>query len=174
MGAALKAIRAGIKARLLNKTAAGARVSTNRADRVWQDGLPAIVIYTKTEQVEQDQQAPPTYKRTARISLDILLQDGSGMPLDDDADDLAEVVEQLMFLDPRLVAECPELVNAGHQVGYDILVQDGGDQLICGARITWEFVYFQDANVGDLAELAPWKTARTTYNLGPSGMAAAP
>lgn len=168
MGAALKAIRAGIKARLLDNTAAGARVSTNRADKVWQESLPAIVIYTRSETVELDDAAPPSYKRTAEVVIDLLLEDSSGLPLDDDADDLAEVVEQLMFMDPTLRAECGELVNSAYQSGYEIVVQDGGANLIAGVRVSWKFIYYQDTVPLKPGELAPWKRANTAWALDPT------
>ena len=41
----VKLVRAAIQAGLLDLTAAESRVSTNRAERVWRKGLPAIEIY---------------------------------------------------------------------------------------------------------------------------------
>jgi hypothetical protein len=167
MGAILKSIRGAIRDRLYDRTAAGTKVFTNRADKVWQESIPSIVIYTRSETVERDQAAPPEYKRTARVVIELLLQDRSGFPLDDDTDDLAEEVEALLFADPTLRAELGDVVSDGRQVGYEVSLADGGEVLIAGARITWEFVYFQAADVGSLAELAPWKEARSTYSTQP-------
>jgi hypothetical protein len=171
MGSKLKQIRAAIRNCLIDRTAAESRVSTNRADQVWREGLPAIVIYTRSQTDERDQQAPPSYKRTAKVVIDLLLQEASGLPLDDQADDLAEEVESLLFFDPSLGLKNPDgswLLNDAQQVSSDMVTQDGGETLIAGLRITWEFQYFQDATPGDPGDLAPFKQAHTDFSLDPS------
>lgn len=169
MGSIMKAIRGAIKARLMDSTSAGNRVSTNRADKIWKLGLPSIVIYTRSETVEQTQLSPVEYTRVASVQIDILMEEGAGVVLDDDADDLADEVEQLLFRDPRLVGELGrDFLNLGRQVGYDLIIAADGDKLISGARVTWEFTYFQAAPEGDPDEPDPFKIANAVISLDPS------
>lgn len=160
----LKKIREAIRARLDGNTAAGPRVTTNRADKVWNTGLPAIVIYTLEQVDELDAQAPPSYKCTAQVAIHLLLQDDDGLPLDDATDDLAEQVSALLRRDPWLGG----LAHFARQVRWDLTIREGGEQLTAGGRLTWEFVWFEQADTGDAAELAPWKTSSTDYSLDPS------
>lgn len=171
MGAKLKAIRAAIKAQLVDRTAAGPRVSTNRADQVWREGLPAIVIYTRSQKDERDQQTPPSYTRTPQVIVDLLLEDGNGLPLDDVADDLTEEVEQLLFFNPTLGLKNEDgspLLNDAQQISSEMITEAGGETLIAGVRLTWEYEYFQDATPGDPGDLAPFKVAHTDFSLDPS------
>lgn len=167
MAAQLQAIRAGIAKRLLDRTSAGSRVHTNRSSQVWSNGLPAILVYTKGETVERE--TTSSYKRTARVVIELVVAaENPEELLDDQADELAEQVERLMLADPELRGECGNLVLDARLVGYDMVLEDGGERLYAGGRLTWEFVYYQDITLGDPAEWAPWKTARTAYSLDPS------
>jgi len=169
MGERLKAIRTALRDALLNRTNAGDRVSTNRADPHWQDQLPAIVIYTGSESVERDQAAPPAYRRVARVIVEMAVEHSEVGPGPDDlVDDLAEQVEQVFFEDPELRKQLGDLVQSARQVGFDMLVAASGDALLAGARITLEFLYFQDAPTGDPGELWPWKSANVKISLDPS------
>jgi len=168
MAALLQSIRAGIAQRLRGRTLAQERVFTNRSGAVWTSGLPALLVYTKSETCERE--TTTSYKRTARVAIEMVVASGGQENLlDDQADELAEEVELLMFADPELRGECGPLVHEARLVSYDLALEDGGERLYAGARLTWEFVYFQDIIVGDLAALVPWKTARTAYSLDPSG-----
>ncbi len=169
MSQALLLIRGAIKQRLANRIdEIGDSVSTNRADMVWNRHLPAIVIYTKTELDNRVQGAPPSYDCTASVVIDILAQDDSGLPLDDVIDRIAGAVRDLMYHDPRLQRELPGVVADAKLVSYSVLVQDGGERLIAGGQLTWEFVYHDDAPEGDPAEIAPFKLAHTQFSLDPS------
>lgn len=160
MSAKLKAIRAEIQARLVDKTAAGARVSTNRPDTVWQNGLPAIVIYTEQDVAEEDEQgAHESYWRTATIVVHLLNTDENGMPCDDELDDLAEEVEQILFSDMRLGGLCRSFMLKG----WDMTVRNGAEYLVGGGRSLWEALYHQETVQGDSAQLAPFKKADTGF-----------
>lgn len=164
MGARLQEIRAALKARLLNRTDAEDRVSTNRAERVWELGLPAICIYTLEEEDELDSEAPPSYWCRASVVVQLLLEGEQQLPLDDLTDQLGEQVSQLVKADPYLGG----LALRAHQVRWQIAVRDEGHQPIAGARLTWEFTWHERAPIGDPGELAPWKIADTRFSLDPS------
>ncbi len=169
MSAKLKQIRAAIADRLRNRIpAVGDAVSTNRADEVWDRHLPAIVVYTKSETLERVEQAPPSYDCTARVVVEVLASDVDGSPMDDQLDDVCQAVRDLLFLDPRLSVELPDMVRDAKLVSVDSTVEDGGERLIAGARMTWEYVYVDEAPEGDPADLWPLKTVHTDYSLDDS------
>lgn len=172
MAALLQQIRAAIAERLRGHTDAGARVFTNRSTDLWDNSLPAILVYTKTERVERETTA--TLKRVATVVVEVVVTAAEGEPLDDRADEVAEQVEARLWLDPELRAELGQLVNDARPVAYDLIVEAGGDELVAGARLTWEFTYYQDLVLGDPAALTPWKSARTAYSLDPSDGTPAP
>lgn len=166
MARLVKAIRAAIRDRIQSgRTAAGERVSTNRGSKVWSDGLPAIVIHTLSEEFTEDDNLP-TYRRKPQVVIDLLLQELSGLPLDDDCDDLQEEVERLMFRDPRLSKELGlGVIKFARPVRWDTIVQEGSENLIAGARWTWEYEFFQEEPEGDMGELVPLKEINTSFEI---------
>lgn len=84
---------------LLNKTDAGSRVWRNLGESVWREELPAIVIYSRSENIELFNQAPREYKRELEVSIEIMAEgpdepnDADGVLLQNKLDILAEQVE---------------------------------------------------------------------------------
>jgi len=164
MAAQLKAIRRAVADRLRGRTMAGERVSTNRPDQVWKLATPAIVIHTQDDESDLDQTGPPEYTRRARVLIELLLEDArSGFPPDDQLDDFAEEVEQLLYVDPRLGGAARE----GRQLSWAMRVADGGEVLVGGGTLTWEFMYYTEAREGDPGAIADLLAAHTYYNATP-------
>lgn len=165
MANAILSIRSAIVERLRGRTSAGDTVSTNRADRVWASNLPAIVVYTLSERYERIEQETASYDCTLSVSIDVLAQDDDGLPMDDVIDSLAVEVRDLLAADPRFQAELGALVTDARIVSYDVTVEAGGERLIAGGRLVFEFVYHYEPVEGDPGQLAPLKRVGASISL---------
>ena len=91
-----KQIRAFIKAALIAAdTGAGSNVFTGNVYP--HDTLPAITIFTKTEESETKNWA--TLRRFVNVVIEATDEAGSGEVIDDLLDDLAEEIETVMLVD---------------------------------------------------------------------------
>lgn len=126
MGSRRKAIRKKVAELLKGKTLAGDKVFSNMTTAQWNEDLPEIVIYTRSETVEETSTAPREYKRTLELGIEITAS-GSQTPeteslAEDIVDDIAEQVETELNRDETL----DEIDNAlGKKVALvDALILD--------------------------------------------------
>lgn len=106
-----KAIREGIKALLDGNTDAGSNVYTNLASSSWQENLPAIVIYPRSETVEDLDVAPKQYRRLLLVTVEIIAigpedpnTGDASTPVQDVLDTIGEQVEDWMSRDDSIGA----------------------------------------------------------------------
>lgn len=142
-----KELRAAIKAILLNSTSAGTRVSTNRSENVWSEGLPAIVIYTRDDPALILNESPPIYIRSARIVIELHIDtNDDGIPADDDLDEFCSQVEDLIT--PRLSALQQEYGLKSPETTYEgvetFAASIEGDLPLAGARLVYVLAYVQE------------------------------
>lgn len=140
-----KAIRSAIKAVLMDQTVAGGRVLVNRPNPLLQrpgsrstsSELPAILIYTKDGTFEEWTAAPREFKRVAEVVVELVMDWGE--TLDDDLDDFADDVLQLIMRDDSLGGLCESITP----VTETMLIRDGGDVEIGAVVMTFDVAYFQ-------------------------------
>lgn len=165
-----KQIRAAIKAKLLNATACGARVYTNRFTRVWDNELPAILIYTVDEPVTTWAEAPREYERRLKLAFEVVASPTADAVVDDILDDIIQQIEDILALDCTLGERCRDIMITNTE--YTSTVD--GTKEIAAARATFDVLYYSievaiDANTA----LDAFETAETTYNAGVGGDAPA-
>ncbi len=93
-----KLIRDALVCRLISAgTMAERRVFGSRAAALFPKELPAILVYSKSEQVEISVESPREYKRNLVVSVELVAQADSEDMLDDVLDDFASQVETAIF-----------------------------------------------------------------------------
>lgn len=165
MSQAIARIRSAIKSRLLGATSVQDAVSTNRADRVWASTLPAIVIYTRSERLERVEDLPPSYDCTVVVGIDVLAAGEDNLPMDDQIDQIAGEVRAVMARDARFGAELGDLIVDARLTTYEVSVEAGGEYLIAGGRLAYEFVYREELLDGDPGALMPLKRVSSVLSL---------
>lgn len=133
-------IREKVTELLTGVTAAGARVYPTRTRPVWNGQLPAIAIYTETEEAEVYDEAPRRYKRTLTLAIELYASDKDNC--DDVLDALSNQVEALMDGADTLGLEG---VNDVVYAGAEMSVVGEGKALTGGAKLTYLVEYFTEA-----------------------------
>lgn len=131
-------IREAVKARLLNQTAAGSRVSKTRVITYRQLELPAISVYTPVESVEPDESrntAPRELTRAAQLIIEGVVQQTADV--DDALDALALEVETAMHADETLGGKADDSLLESTET---TLTEDG-DRLVGVVRLVYSVVY---------------------------------
>jgi len=135
-----KLIRDAIVSRLIQAgTMAERRVFGSRAVALQPKELPAILVYTKNEQVEKSAEAPREFKRTVTVSIELVAQSDREETLDDALDDFCEQVEKAVFSDQyfdSLVSDC-------FLGDTEIEILSDGEKPIGAAKINLLMHYFQ-------------------------------
>jgi len=144
-----KLIRDAIVLRLLQAgTLAERRVFGSRAAPLQPKELPALLVYTKSEQVEISNVAPQEFKRTLTVSLELVAQSDREETLDDLLDEFAFQVEKSIFSDQYfddLVSECV--------LGdTDIEILSDGEKPIGAVKINLLITYFQRLPADDSSD----------------------
>lgn len=166
-----KLIRHAVRDLLINKTSAGERIYTNRRTALWDNALPAIVIFTTSQDDELYSVSPRELMRTAQIGIELVVAKEGEIPLDDEMDDLCEQVERVLFNNPMLrrsinskdspVARPILPLRTETDTNYD------GLKPIGGLRMNWEAIYFQSAGEYETCALADFKTTEIDWDLAP-------
>jgi hypothetical protein len=170
-----KKIRQAIKALLLDNTPAGARVWTNRPNPLSQrpgqqsasSQLPAILIYTRSEDSEVFNESPRQYKRTVEVVVEIAA--AMNDDIDDTLDDYAQTVENLILLDDRLGTDpddAGEYVADGTELTRSSMtIVDGGEIPIGAAILSFDVMYYTFHPADAEPELDDFEIASINYNL---------
>jgi len=157
---ARKAIRHKIIERLMDKTRAEDRVFSNPARNVWQESLPAILVYSRAEQVEDFSSAPRELRRRLRITVEALAALDEN--LDDELDDLTDEIEQALGADETLNGLCSDMVL--EEIAMQL--QGDGNTAIGTASMTYVVTYFSE--LVDNSEIVPLEGIDVAYDLKPS------
>jgi hypothetical protein len=129
------------------------RIYGNRFRTLFPQNLPALLVYTAAdpETAEISVEAPREYKRTLRLSIEIVVKADDS--LDDALDALAEKVENSVFKDETFGGTCADTILS--ETAMDLLSE--GEKPIGGMKITLEMPYSQrlpaDAGDDDLDDL---------------------
>lgn len=150
-----KAIRREVVARLSGRTIALDRVTSNRGNAVWEEEVPALVIYTRREDLEKQNVAPIRYRRELRLAVELYVEEVKGKAIDDQIDDLCEQVEQLLLPAMMLPGTPDDLeLDATDSLleSVEIDVDADGVALLGAARMTFLWVYYQNIDELDSEE----------------------
>lgn len=158
-------LRAAIRDRLMGATSVGLAVSTNRADHVWSSTLPCIVVYTRSERLERVEDLPPSYDCTVSVGIDVLAAGEDNLPMDDQIDRIAGEVRAVMARDARFNRELPGVIVDARLASYEVTVEAGGELLVAGGRLAFEFLYREDPPDGDPGDLRPLKQVSSVISL---------
>lgn len=168
-----KCIREGVRQILLDATAAGARVTTNRADPMLHrsdisPSSPALAIYTLEEGSEILNDAPRIYEKTLRVGIEGFLRKANAIQLDDEAELLAHQVEDALLPRLHLGEENPVEVDTGktqpNELEFEYTAR--GERLSGAFRLAISFVYRQLEDETDEALVAYLNTLGTDWHLG--------
>jgi hypothetical protein len=135
-------IRQAVKDRLvahlpaLDPRITEARISIHRSTPLFAAKLPAILIYTRDERIEDAPNADPGLRyRKLELSVEII---AGGDKAAEDADTLAQAVEAILDADETL-----GLLVEGTRLTRTEVDQDGdGDTPVLAARMTFEVAYW--------------------------------
>lgn len=115
---------------------AAARISIHRSTPIFAGKLPAILIYTRDERIEDQPNADPGLRyRKLELSIEII---ASGEAAAEEADILAQAVEAILEGDETLgrLVEGTRLTRTEADQGGD------GDTPVLAARLTFEVSYW--------------------------------
>ena len=135
-------IREAVKERLIEQLPkvdariTAARISIHRSTPLFAGKLPAILIYTRDERIEEQPNADPGLRyRKLELSIEIIT---SGDAAAEEADLLAQAVEAILDLDETL-----GLLVEGIRLTRTEVDQGGeGDTPVLAARLSFEISYW--------------------------------
>lgn len=171
-----KRIRREFRDDLLGKTIAENRWTTNRSSKIWESECPAGGIFTRSESIETANDSPRLYQRRLRVAIELYGKDALDDPFDDQLDDFAAQVEQVLHQTlARVVSEAPELgINPSLSGLTDVECGFSEDGMLPlgGLRLTFDVVYGYEPPEGNPAKLDTWKTAGISWDFPPPDEAA--
>lgn len=120
-----------------------ARISIQRSTPLFAGKLPAILIYTRDERIEDQPHADPGLRyRKLELSVEII---ASGEAAAEEADTLAQAVEAMLDADETL-----GLLVEGTRLTRTEVDQGGeGDTPVLGVRLTFEISYWTQPSDAD-------------------------
>lgn len=133
-----KQIRAAIRERLLGNTKADQKVFANRFTSLWDVELPLIAIYTMDEPSSIYAEAPREIERKLRVAIEIVGEDREDQAIDDQLDDIAQQVEDILSLDHTLCDLCRDVVLTN----TEFMADPNADKLVASLRLTFEVTYY--------------------------------
>ena len=139
-----KLIRQAVAALLVSaNTSAAARVSTTRVEPIQARALPAISVYTLSEQLDaaqSAQSAPRELTRELRLEVAAWVAHSDAFPVDDAMDALAEQIEAAMDSDRYLGGSAAECIYDGTEM--QVVDEDGhSDPLIGIVTVAYTVTY---------------------------------
>jgi len=159
------AIRAAARSRIIAAaTVAGSRVHTNRPNPLAQDPhaagggteLPAVLIYTPSEDAEVFDESPRRYRRTLTMRVECVREVSAiTAAIDDELDSFAGAVERALLTDPTL----GNAVDDCELRGTTTTINDAGEAMIGAAVIDFAVSYYTEEpepltpSLDDLSEI---------------------
>lgn len=166
------AIRAAARARIVAAaTVAGSNVLTNRPNPLAQNPhaegggmqLPAVLIYTPSEQSEIFDESPRRYRRTLTMRVECVREvSATTAAIDDELDAFAGAVERALLTDPTL----GEAVDDCELTGSDTTITGSGAMLIGAAVLAFAVSYYTEEPEAGTPTLDALESIHTDYNLG--------
>lgn len=165
-----KLIREAIAKRIVDAaTAAGSRVYENRARPLWDKQfftqLPAVLVYTTTEDVEIFNASPREYKRTLEVAIELVASGDADV--DDALDLLAAAIEPLFYNGVLTEVGQPDNCLNDEMIltGSQMALRDEGQGIAGSTRLTYDVIYYTEAP--EAVPVDNFDTLETEYDLQP-------
>jgi hypothetical protein len=167
-----KAIRRYCKDLLLGETIAEDKVVTNRSDPIWATQVPSIVIFNRREEIDlfSDNRK---LEREARIGIAAFVEtdDNSGLPIDDQIDDIAQQIEDRINPNMGLpgLKHLPITLNLKKSHLESVLMEDSPDgvKVVGNVMLTYLWVYYTQPSEEDGKESTPFLEAGLDWDFAP-------
>lgn len=158
-----KLIRKAAIERLMDKTSAESRVFENKATPLFSQEAPAILVYAFDEEVGFHTKSPRVYLHTLRLAVELVVKEKSTVRLDSHIDDLAEQIILLLEADRCLGGTCEDL----YQTRFEMDISPTAQELVGGARLTFEVLYTTERGEVDEDSLSPLTKIAAKWDLAP-------
>lgn len=156
-------IRDAVVELLKGHTSAGLRVGKSRARPVWRQGLPALQVYTSSEEFSISVEAPREYKVETDVAVELFVEETVDGPADDLVDALAREVFLVLSSDPTLQIDQLQLVPISFRTDFAASVK----KPLGGARFLWRAIHYTDAPEGELGEMGLFVQAHVETDQAP-------
>jgi hypothetical protein len=155
-----KLIRQRLTDRLKGRTAAGDNVFPSLATRNWGENLPAIMVYTRSEQVESElTKAPLSFKVLLNVSVEVHAKNSEDPS--DELDDLCHEVEELIAQEDTLGGACEYCRFDSLETEFEA----NGEAVVGAARLNFYACYIKEAP-RETSPLDDFKTANARWPIG--------
>lgn len=151
-------IRQRVMELLFDKTEALDRVFPNRARQLWPEELPAILVYTRSENVTEFDHAPRSLKRDLRLAVEVVAK--ADEQLDDQLDEIARQVEDALLGEDTLGGVCSDCLLSD----VELALTGEGETLWGTLLMTFQITYFTEVKDSDV-ELANLERVNVDYRL---------
>lgn len=157
-----KLVRDAVVALLTNATSAGSRVFPTRIEPIRKAQLPAIAVYTLSEEsAPETDSAPRELARIVRVEIAGFVAHTNAIPVDDAMDALAEQIESAMDADRYLDGAAYDSVLEGTEL--QVREDDArSDPLLGIITLTYAVEYRTTPVVGSLDDFL---TASTSHQV---------
>jgi len=169
-----KLIRKKVVELLKGATDAGTAVFPNASVPPWQEELPVILVYPRSEGATEYAQAPRELERDLDLAIEIvaagpeeneeLETPGSEKSLEDILDDIAEQVENVLDADDSLGCTADESMLENTEFEFDA----SGGQPIGSCRLTYGVTYYtmSPRNTDNQNAKDSFNSSNVKYNIG--------
>jgi len=143
---------------LNEKTDAGKNVVANQIIPEWIEDLPAVLVYTRSESIEEYAAAPRELKRDLSLTLEIIAEGTNEVATSDKLDAIALQIEEIFHKDDTLgCAGISKSILSSVDFDFD----GSGNSSVGSCRLTYDVTYYQvqpDVDV-DIAKVvnADWQ-----------------
>ena len=127
------------KLKSANISGVGNNVFGSRSRKLWTGDLPAILVYTRTEDSKAPQLSSPLLQRTLKIGIEARAT--AGDDLEDVLDSLAEGIESAVAADETFGLE---FVSSASLVETGVDLNEETQRPIGGIRLTYEVRYLTE------------------------------
>lgn len=153
-------IRQKIVELIAGKTQAEDRVFSNRARRIWPEECPLIVVYSKTETVQEFEKSPRSLKRELQIAIECIAKADEN--IDDTLDEIAQEVETALGSDESLGNLCADIILEQTEMN----LSGDGETVFGAAILTYQVTYITELVEQD-GNLEPLEGFNVAYDLKP-------
>lgn len=163
------AIREAVKAALLNKTPAAARVQASRPNPIQQNPtwiqdntqLPRIIIYTRNTKSSVFDESPRRYRHETELRVECVTEVLAEQDIDITLDNFEQTALDAILADDTLggVVDDTMLSESSSEIDGD------GDRLIAGVVLAFTVVYYTNAPEASAQTLDDFETMNIQYNL---------
>lgn len=181
MSLARMAVRKWFRERLQNRTDAGTRIGSNRAEAYWSEDEVGMSVYTLDEDLEIQNDTPRMYNRVLEVAVELYVPgepaedpEGLGVEHSDRVDRICWQVE--CAIDPFL----PQLAKCRDECDEELCVNpsksrlrrvetefdEKGRELQGSARLIWEIVYGTDVDEEEAAQASSLRRVGVEFRTG--------